>query len=125
MQYVCFVYAEESKFEEIPEGELAALDEANLAHDEELRRKGQLVMAQALQSVDEAVTVRVRSGEMSATDGPFAETTEQLGGFVFIEARDLNEAIQVASRIPMARYGSIEVRPTFDLRKKVEERRGG
>lgn len=125
MQYVCFVYAEESKFEEIPESELTALDEASLAHDEELRRKGQLVMAQALQSVDEAVTVRVRGGKMSATDGPFAETTEQLGGFVFIEARDLNEAIQVASRIPMARYGSIEVRPTFDLRKRVEERSGG
>lgn len=62
---------------------------------------------------------------MSATDGPFAETTEQLGGFVFIEARDLNEAIQIASELPMANYGSIEVRPVMDLEARVRERSGG
>lgn len=125
MQYVCLVYAEEFGFAEIPESELAALDEASLAHDEELRRTGHLVIAQALQSVREAVTLRVRDGKMSATDGPFAETTEQLGGFVFIEARDMNEAIRIASGIPMASYGSIEVRPVMDVEARVKERSGG
>lgn len=125
MKYLCFVYAEESSFASIPEPELAALDEASLANDEELRRTGHLVFAQALAPVREAVTVRVRDGKMSATDGPFAETTEQLGGFVFIEARDLNEAIQIASETPMANYGSIEVRPVMDLEARVRERSGG
>lgn len=125
MKYLCFVYAEESSFASIPESELAALDEASLANDEELRRTGHLVVAQALAPVREAVTVRVRDGKMSATDGPFAETTEQLGGFVFIEARDLNEAIQIASETPMAKYGSIEVRPVMDVEARVRERFGG
>jgi hypothetical protein len=71
------------------------------------------------------VTIRVRDGQMSATDGPFAETTEQLGGFVFIEARDMNEAIKIASESPMARYGSVEVRPVMDLEARVRERSGG
>ena len=125
MKYVCLVYAAESKFATIPEGELARLDEASLASDEELRRTGRLVIAQALETVREAVTIRVRDGRMSATDGPFAETTEQLGGFVFIEAREMNEAIHVASELPMARYGSIEVRPVMDLEARVERRSGG
>ena len=125
MRYVCFVYAEEARFATIPESELAGLDESNLANDEELRRTGHLVIAQALESVREAVTIRVRDGNMSVTDGPFAETTEQLGGFVFIEARDMNEAIQIASGIPMASYGSIEVRPVMDLEARVRERSGG
>jgi len=125
MKYLCFVYAEESSFASIPESELAALDEASLANDEELRRTGRLVVAQALAPAREAVTVRVRDGKMSATDGPFAETTEQLGGFVFIEASDLNEAIQIASELPMAKLGSIEVRPVLDLEARVRERSGG
>ena len=70
---------------------------------------------QALQPVDTATTVRVRNGKLSTTDGPFAETKEQLGGFILIEARDLNEAIQVAAKIPLARQGSIEVRPIREL----------
>lgn len=122
MEYVCLVYAKESDFEGVGEAELAALDEANLAHDEELRVRGHLVFAQALESVNEAVTIRVRDGKMSATDGPFAETTEQLGGFVYIQARDMNEAIQIASEIPMARYGKIEVRPVMDVAERVRER---
>jgi hypothetical protein len=125
MKYVCLVYAEEAGFATIPESELAALDEASLARDEELRRTGHLIVAQALESVRESVTIRVRDGQMSATDGPFAETTEQLGGFVFIEARDMNEAIKIASESPMARYGSVEVRPVMDLQARVRERSGG
>jgi len=123
MKYLCIVYAEERAFEAISENELAALDEASLANDEDLRRSGHLILAQALQPVATATTVRVRNGRMSATDGPFAETTEQLGGFVFIEARDLNEAIQIAGRLPIAAFGSIEVRPVLDLVQKVTDRR--
>ena len=123
MKYLCIVYAEERAFDSMSESEIADLDEASLANDEDLRRSGHLILAQALEPVATATTVRVRNGRMSATDGPFAETTEQVGGFVFIEARDLNEAIQIAGRMPMARVGSIEVRPEFDLVAKVRDRR--
>jgi hypothetical protein len=74
------------------------------------------VAAQALQPIETATTVRVRGGKLSTTDGPFAETKEQLGGFLLIEARDLNDAIQVAAKIPMGRRGSIEVRPIKELK---------
>jgi len=73
-------------------------------------------VAHALQPVEAATTIRVRSGKLFTTDGPFAETKEQLGGFILIDARDLNEAIQVAAKIPMARHGSIEVRPIREIR---------
>jgi len=122
MRYLCIVYADERAFGTMSESDLADLDEASLANDEELRQSGHLILAQALQPVASATTVRVRNGRMSATDGPFAETTEQVGGFVFVEARDLNEAIQIAGRMPMAKVGSIEVRPEFDLVKKVRDR---
>jgi hypothetical protein len=123
MKYLCVVYVDERAFAAMSESELAALDEASLANDEELRRSGHLILAQALQPVATATTIRVRNGRMAATDGPFAETTEQLGGFAFIEARDLNEAIRIAGRMPMAKVGSIEVRPEFDLAQKVADRR--
>ena len=86
------------------------------AFTEDIRKSGKYVAGEALQPVQTATTVRVRNGKLSTTDGPFAETKEQLGGFYLIEARDLNDAIQVAARIPSARIGSIEVRPvmTFD-----------
>jgi len=122
MKYLCIVYADQGTFDAMSEKESAAIDEESLANDEELRRSGHLILAQALQPVAAATTVRVRNGRMSATDGPFAETTEQLGGFVFIEARDLNEAIRIAARMPMAKVGSIEVRPELDLVEKVRER---
>ena len=80
-----------------------------------LRRSGVLVAAEALQPVDTATTVRVRNGTLSVTDGPFTETKEQLAGFYLIDARDLNDAIQVAAKIPPAREGSIEVRPVREL----------
>jgi hypothetical protein len=86
------------------------------AYNDELRQKGQLIAVQRLQSVDTATTVRVRNGKLSTTDGPFAETKEQLGGFFLIEARDLNEALQIASRLPGARLGCIEVRPISEMR---------
>lgn len=122
MRYLCIVYADERAFGTMSQGDLADLDEASLANDEELRQSGHLILAHALQPVASATTVRVRNGRMSATDGPFAETTEQVGGFVFVEARDLNEAIQIAGRMPMAKVGSIEVRPELDLVQKVRDR---
>ncbi len=77
----------------------------------ELRENGHYIAAEALQPVQTATTLRIRHGKVSTTDGPFAETKEQLGGFYLIEARDLNEAIRVASKIPPGRLGCIEVRP--------------
>jgi hypothetical protein len=102
--------------------EIDALIDETTANNEELQASGHLLLAQALEHVEAAATVRVRDGKLSATDGPFAETNEQLGGFVFIEARDLNEAIQIAGRIPSARIGSIEVRPVIDLLRERSAR---
>ena len=116
MKYVCLVYLVEKEVEAMSESEADACTDESLAYDDALRRTGQLIMAHALAPVEMATTVRVRKGKLSATDGPFAETTEQLGGFLLIEARDLNEAIQAASRIPLARRGSIEVRPIKELK---------
>ena len=85
-----------------------------MAYDKELEKSGHYIVAEALQSVQTATTVRVRNGKASITDGPFSETKEVLGGFILIQARDLNEALQVAAKIPLARYGSVEVRPVME-----------
>jgi hypothetical protein len=115
MKYLCLVYIEEKKLDALSKSELDALIAESLAYDEVLQKSGHLIVAQALQPVQTARTLRVRNGKLFTTDGPFAETKEQLGGFVFIDARDLNDAIQVASKIPPARLGSIEVRPIMEL----------
>ena len=115
MQYLCLVYADEARLAAMTQREVDALIDETNANNEELRASGHLLLAQALEHVEGAVTVRVRDGRLSATDGPFAETNEQLGGFVLIEARDLNEAIRVASKIPPARLGCVEVRPIQEL----------
>ena len=115
MKYLCSVFFEEKKLEALSSEELDALDVESLAYDDVLRKGGHLLAAQALQPVQTATTVRMRGGKVSVTDGPFAETTEQIGGFLLIEARDLNEAIQLASRIPVIRLGGIEVRPIKEL----------
>ena len=108
MKYLCLVYLEEQKLHAVPDSECAACGAG-------FRNSGLLIAAEALQPVETATTVRVRNGKVSITDGPFAETKEQLAGFYLIEARDLNDAIQVASKIPPAREGSIEVRPIREL----------
>ena len=118
MKYLCLVYADEARLDAMSQAAVDALIDETAANNEELAASGQLVLAEALEHVTEAVTVRVRDGRLSATDGPFAETNEQLGGFVLIEARDLNEAVQIAGRIPSARIGSIEVRPVIDLMRE-------
>ena len=111
MKYLCLIYNDERQLSAMSEADYRALADETLALDEELRSSDYVVASDALEPVRAAVTVRVRDGRLSATDGPFAETKEQLGGFFLIEARDLNEAIQLAGRIPSARLGSVEVRP--------------
>ena len=108
MKYLCMVYLEEQKLHAVPDHECAACGVG-------FRDSGVLIAAEALQPVETATTVRVRNGKLSITDGPFAETKEQLAGFYLIEASDLNEAIQVAAKIPPAREGSVEVRPVREL----------
>lgn len=111
MKYLYMIYLDEATMQSLPEDELETVQNQAGAHVEELQNSGRLMSAEALEPVKSATTVRIRNGELSVTDGPFAETKEQLGGIVAIEARDLNEAIQVAAKDPAARYGSIEVRP--------------
>jgi hypothetical protein len=111
MKYLCLAYEEEAKLNDLTRSEWDALREETLAYVETLQQDGYLVTALPLQSARTATTVRVRSGRLLSTDGPFAETKEQIGGFFLIEARDFNEAIQIAGRWPSARIGSIEVRP--------------
>jgi hypothetical protein len=110
VKYLCLVYADEKRIAALSRSEWDALVAENLDLCEELRRSGHYVSASPLDRTDTAATVRVRGGKLSITDGPFAETKEQLGGYYLVEARDLNEAIQVAARIPGARLGSVEVR---------------
>jgi len=116
MKYICLVYLVEEDMSAMTRKEADTCVEESLAYDDDLRKAGHFLVAHALQPVEAATTIRVRSGKLFTTDGPFAETKEQLGGFILIEARDLNEAIQVAAKIPMARHGSIEVRPIREIR---------
>ena len=116
MKYLCLVYYDEQTLDAMPRDEFAVFSGEHVALDEELIKNGHSIAAEALQPVQTAVTVRMRNGKLSTTDGPFAETKEQLGGFYLIEARDLNDAIQVASRIPSARIGSVEVRPIREFK---------
>jgi hypothetical protein len=111
MKYLCLIYDEEKKLAAMAKTEADTFHGEYFAFTEAIRHNGQYLGGNALQPVHTATTVRVRDGQMSTTDGPFAETKEQLGGYYLIEATDLNAAIQVASRIPSARIGSVEVRP--------------
>jgi hypothetical protein len=108
MKYLCLVYGEEALMATMNDR-----DCMNCVHD--LQQSGHFIAGEALQPIATATTVRVRNGAVSVTDGPFAETKEQLAGFYLLEARDLNEAIEKAAKIPPARIGSIEVRPIRQL----------
>jgi hypothetical protein len=111
MKYLCLVYGEEDK--------IAAMDDHEcLACDADLRAGGQCIASEALEPVATATTVRMRNGRLSVSDGPFAETKETLAGFYLIEARDLNDAIQVAAKIPPAKVGSVEIRPIRPIREQ-------
>ena len=108
MKYLCLVYLEQDKLHAVPDRECKACGDG-------FRQGGLLLAAEALQPVDTATTVRVRNGKVTITDGPFAETKEQLAGFYLVDAPNLDEAIQIAAKIPPAREGSIEVRPVREL----------
>jgi hypothetical protein len=116
MRYVCLIYFDPQKvFGQGAEAEAVLGDSG--AYNNELKASGHMVMAEALQLPDQAMTVQVRDGKMSATDGPFMETKEVLGGFILIEARDLNEAVRIGAGIPLAKLGFVEVRPVVDYSK--------
>ena len=115
MKYLCLVYVEEKIVNEMAREESDRFIDEHLVLRNELEDSGHSIAAEALQPVQCATTIRLRKSKISITDGPFAETKEQLAGFYFIEALDLNEAIQIATRIPSAGIGSIEVRPIRDL----------
>jgi hypothetical protein len=111
MKYLCLVYIDEHVLDAMSQSDYDALSAAALLSDETLRQAGHYVTSNALQSVRTATSLRVRDDKLSVTDGPFAETKEHLGGFILIEAADLTQAITLAARIPMAKIGTIEVRP--------------
>ncbi|NNA70939.1 YciI family protein [Pseudomonas gessardii] len=112
MKYLCLVYSAEALLHSLPD---SPKDAECHAYAEAVHGSGRMLAVEALQPVSTATTVRMRNGKLSITDGPFAETKEQLAGFYLIEARDLNEALQVAGGIPAARVGSVEVRPVREL----------
>ena len=115
MKYLCLIYDEEKKLEQMPKSEGEAFMGEYFGFTEGIKKSGHYLGGNALQPVQTATTVRVRNGKVSTTDGPFAETQEQLGGYYLIEAKDLNDALQVAAKIPSARIGTIEVRPIMEF----------
>lgn len=117
MKYACLVYLDEAQIGQLPQGDWDEFNKECLAFGQTIADSGHRLGGEALEPSYTATTLRVRSGKVSTTDGPFAETKEQLAGFYLIEAKDLNEALDVASRIPPARYGSIEVRPVREVRE--------
>ena len=115
MKYLCLVYVEEQILNAFPGDKRRAISDEAMSYCEKLRKAGQLLAASPLHPVETATTVRVREGKTSTTDGPFAETKEQLGGFLMIDVPDLNDAIRIAAQFPAAKFGSVEVRPMKEL----------
>lgn len=111
MRFICLGYFDETHWERLPESEQTSLMNACLAYDDELRRGRHFAGGEALQTARNAATLRLQGGQVAVTDGPFAETKEQLGGILFLEARDLNHAIQLMSKHPGLRMGPFEIRP--------------
>jgi hypothetical protein len=121
MKYLCQIFYDEKNLNNLSEGELSNLVDESLDYNERLRVGQHLVAAQALELVSAAKTVRMRSGELLITDGPFAETREHIGGFILIDAKDMDEAVQLASRIPSVRLGGVEVRPVKELTRTSQK----
>jgi len=115
MRYLCMIYLDEKQLAAMPQAEMDALNERHLALNEDLLKSGHFVEAEALTPGSSATCIRVRNGRTAVTDGPYAETKEMVAGFYLVEARDLNEAISVAARLPAAPLGTVEVRPCRDL----------
>lgn len=128
MKYICLGYIEPNKFENLSEADRNTMVDECLAYDDELRKKGHFVGGEGLQGPQEAATLRWENGKVSITDGPYAETKEQIGGILILEARDLNHAIQLMSKHPGVKAGPFEIRPAADLSGMVlesEQRREG
>jgi hypothetical protein len=119
MKYVCLGYIDQARWQSLPESERNAVMDGCFAYDDELRRGGHFAGGEALQDAHNAATLRFRDGQVTVTDGPFTETKEQLGGILLLEARDLNEAIQLMSRHPGVRAGPFEIRPVADLDEMI------
>jgi len=115
MQYLCLIYENEQEWQKLPKSEAEKIMGEFFSYTESIKKSGHYVGGNALQPTHTATTVRVRNGRLATTDGPFTETKEQLGGYYLVQAKDLNEAIQVASRIPGARLGAVEVRPIVEF----------
>jgi len=115
MKYLCLIYGSEADWQKMPKAEMEAMYGDYFAFTEGIKKSGHYIGGNPLQPTHTATTVRVRNGKVATIDGPFAETKEQLGGYYLIEAKDLNDAIQVASRIPGGRVGRIEVRPIMEI----------
>ena len=111
MKYLCLIYDTESRWATMSQDEGSRIMKEYFTFTDDIRKSGHMIAGDSLMPTSAATTVRIRNGKLGTTDGPFAETKEQLGGYYLIEAKDLNEAIQVAARIPGAKTGSIEVRP--------------
>jgi hypothetical protein len=128
MKYICLGYIEPKKFESMSESERNAKIDECFTYDDELRKKGHFTGGDALQGPETATTLRWKDGKVSVTDGPYAETREQIGGILILEARDLNHAIQLMSKHPGVKGGPFEIRPVMDLTEMVresEKRRAG
>jgi hypothetical protein len=119
MRFLCLCYHEEEKLAALTQGEMDSLVGACIGWAEDLEKGGHHILTAGLQSVRTAATVRVRNGKLSSTDGPFAETKEVLGGFTLIDAKDFDEALQIAAKFPTARIGSMEVRPVLEPGESV------
>jgi hypothetical protein len=115
MRYVLLIYQNEAEHAQLSQEELGAELGAYMALTEEVQQRGVLLSTAAIQRVDTATTVRVRGGKTVITDGPFAETKEQLRGYYLLNCQDMDEALAIAPRIPAASYGSIEIRPIMEL----------
>ena len=111
MRYLCLIYSDESQWPKLPKSDVEQMMKEYGAFDETAKKSGHYIRGDRLRPTSDATTVRIRNGKMSTTDGPFAETKEQLGGYYLVEAKDLDEAVDIAARIPSARWGAIEVRP--------------
>ncbi len=121
MKYVCLGYIEAGKFENMTESERNAFVDGCFTYDDVLRRNGHFAGGEALQPPGSAVTLRVRDGKVTVTDGPYAETKEQIGGILILEARDLNHAIQLMSKHPGVQAGPFEIRPAADLTGMIRD----
>ena len=121
MKYVCFGYYDEETWAAMPESEQQPLMDKSFAYDDELRKNGQLIGGEALQTVQNAKTLRFRDGKVMITDGPYAETKEQIGGFFFLEAKNMDEAVRLVSNHPALKAGPFEIRQVEDMTEMIRE----